>query len=285
VSDRAKTSRLWMAGAAALIGVGLLDGFMRSSRGSLAAVVFPAILLWLLTRRLTRPRLAFGAAVFGLFVVLYPVLTYQRAFRNLGFSAAQGVEFALRSAPQVDWVVPVAFKIGTRISGADGLWHVSSYMDRTAQLDLEKELPNRAHRLLSSQAMARFSTEQVWGVTAVGEGRPPGLLGALAIVGGSMEAIVPLLLLFAMTLWCAWWICASLQVAPVALAIFASMLLTYASEGGLGLQDPIGFAVSVGVVAMAHAWSRRAGMLFGWHRRDVWEAGSGGGGLVHGDIA
>jgi hypothetical protein len=269
VSDRKQTSRLWLLALASLLGVGLLDGFMRSSRGSILAVVFPAVLLWLLTKRLTRARLSFGAAAFCLFIVLYPVLTYQRAFRNMGLSISDGVQFAMRASPQAgDLIAPVAFKIGTRISGADGLWHVLAFMKRTAQQDAGVEGPNRVKRAMSSDAMARYSTEQVWGVTAVGEGRPPGLLGALAIVGGGLGPVVPLLALFLVTLWAAWWIAASLKVAPVALALFASMLLAYASEGGLGLQDPIGYALSIAAVSCVHAWTRHAGMLFAWHRND-----------------
>lgn len=255
LSDSKETARLWILALIALLAVGLLDGFLRSSRGSLATLMLPAILLWLLTHRFTRSRIAFGVGLFCLFVVLYPIFSYQRTFRMLGIGAAEGVVLALRAAPQGELLTPIAFKIGTRVSGAEGLLYVSSRLGGAAPGNRRQQPTARIGELLSARAMARYTTEQMWGVHDIRESRPPGILGALAIVGGSIGAVVPLFIVFLLGVWFLWWICVSLRIAPVALSLFASMLLTYVSEGVLGLQDPIGFIISIAIVSAAHHWA------------------------------
>ncbi len=258
VTDQRKLRGLWLVALLALVALALGDGITRASRGSLILMLLPLLLLWAVTGTFTRRRQLFGAVMLLVAIALYPILSYQRTFRALGWAGPiAGLRLAMSIGPTESWLRSVALRIGTRVSGADGLWHITASSRRTAREPAPEMLIARSRLALDQHAMARFNTERIVGIDDPREGRPPGLLGALALVSGSEGGIYALLVLYLVAVWAVWWLVASLSVAPPALAFLANVLLLYSSEGGLGLQDPIAIAVSLTILCAVHRWCTR----------------------------
>lgn len=260
VADQQRFRKLWLSALIAMVVLALADAIARASRGSLLMVLLPVLMLWLITDRFTRRRKMFGAGILVLVVLLYPVFGVQRAFRaQNSIGAIRAVQMALRSGPGEQWVEVVLFKVGTRISGAEGLWHVTRYFSEShASQPWQRELTHRFQLLLHQSSMATFHTHEVAGVIDPREGRSPGLLAALAEVMGSITGLFFALPVYLAIAWLIWNWASRLRIAPVALAFYANLLLFYTSEGGLGVQDPIAFFISIGVVALIQRLVERA---------------------------
>ena len=259
ICDQPKYRALWFTAISGMSALALADAITRASRGSLLLVLIPVLMLWIIYGSFTRGRKAFGALVMALVIALYPVFGLQRAFRNQNSAGAvKAVALALKSDRGDQWLKIVLLRIGTRLPGAEGLWHLTRYFrDHRSEEAFPNALGFRLQLAMHTTSMVRYQTQQVVGIDDPTEGRSPGVLAALANVSNGLAGIFVGFPVYIIMIWLAWNLTSRLRIAPVALAVLANFILFYSSEGGLGVQDPIAFIVSATVVTLVQIGVQR----------------------------
>lgn len=242
-SDRRRDAWIRRASMAGLMMFSFLDGVVRASRGSVLHFLLPVFFLWILSHRFTRYRAGLAALAFVSTVVLYPFFTDLRAdrIRDHELTTSQ-IANASTSMGEQRAIAGSLGSLITRISGLDGLAQIFRHKSDESG---EFAPPDSSLLLLfDNERMASKMTYEIVGIsTEFVEGRPPGLVGAF-ILGAGEIGMVPLVALYTLLTWAAWRVLARRALAPVFQALFAWVLLLYSSEGVLGVQDPISWAVA-----------------------------------------
>lgn len=202
--------------AMSIVGTGLIDALISTSRGSLPYLAAPILLLWVLTNRLSRQRKVALIAVALIAVVLFPILSASR-YRRITQSGGEK-----SGSPSVKEIVDSAFFIVTRPSGAEGVWYG---VDHRGEFT-----PSRVLTFLRPGAMTTYYTRNIVGVRQANDNRAPGIIGALMILGGAAGVVVMMIgLVF--TLQGLWAVFRRLQCWPVALALAAPAFAVFFSGG------------------------------------------------------
>ena len=129
-----------------------------------------------------------------------------------------------------------------RVNGAAGVWFTQRAAAQEGGLD--RLWPDRRVPLI------RYYTRDIYGVTAPGDFRQPGLVAAFLLAGGSYG--VWLWAVFVGAWAAAWWAAGWMRTAPVARALIALHLLMFANEGTLQWQDLFTAACCVVLVEGIH---------------------------------
>lgn len=96
--------------------------------------------------------------------------------------------------------------------------------------------------------MVTYMTYDVVGIPVdVVEGRSPGFLGGLYLVGGA-DGMVLMTMGYAIFLWCVWRRTSRHAYATPLLAFLASVILSYTEEGVYGLENPISTVLAIVIV-------------------------------------
>lgn len=216
---------------------GVVDAFATNSRGSVIAFMAPVLLLFLLTRRFTAPRRAFIAGAAIAVVVLFPIIS---AIRFHTGSATDG-----RSVPALHELVGSGTVVLARVQGAEGVWFGLPFGGTPLGL-------SRTVRFLRPPTMRNYYTYSVVGVTEPNTFEAPGLIGAFMIIGGAGGVIV-LMSGFVLLVDLGWTrIAKSFETWPVALALSASYLLGFVSEGTLLLGELVKLGLVIVTVELVY---------------------------------
>lgn len=264
--DRKQHRGAWFITLLLFIVLSLGDSAMRGSRSAVLLAILPALMLWILSGKLSRPRMAVVAASLVMTMVFYPVFSNIRTTRMAGgdVDATTVVEGLTKIGSSETWV-EIIDMVAMRVGGLDGLIHDIEHGPEGFD-------PSRLSWLLNNETMATYQTYDVVGVGRhLVDGRSPGLLGAFVLVAGPW-GIVPLVTLYMVLIWMAWTKTASLPIAPVALSYLMSRLIMYTSEGTFGIQSPIAWFVSIMVTSYVFSWllvptASPSGFRPGWHVR------------------
>ena len=250
LTDRRQTKRLWIASILVLVLSAALDAFVRGSRGSIALAFVPVIFLWLISGTYTKARQTLSVSVVLLTLALYPLFT---ALRLQRIATDKGAEFnaqvATEQATSSDGIALSLNQVAGRVVGIDSMMQVQRYVDAGSapQTSLTTISLGRVAWLANGGAMVMFMTHQVVGIADdIVEGRSPGVLGGLYLVGG-LDGMVLFTLLYVAGIWAAWRYVARLEYAPPLLAYLASAILSYTQEGVFGLENPISTALAMGL--------------------------------------
>jgi len=251
VSDRRETRKVWFATLAAMIVSAALDAYVRGSRGSIAIAFLPLIFIWLLSGKYSAGRKALTAVIVLVTVALFPLFTSVRQER---IASGQGLEYDAQAASaqssSSEGVALSLNEIAGRVVGIDSMIEVINHVHTPpgADQNLTTINPSRLLWLANGGQMVTYMTYTVVGISedAV-EGRSPGLLGGLYLVGG-LDGMILLTICYALFLWLAWKRTSRHPYATPLLAFLASVILSYTQEGVYGLENPISTVLAMVIV-------------------------------------
>ena len=263
LSDRSEDGRHRALPLAALVVLGLMDGALSTSRGSLLKLALPLLFLWLLTGRLTRRRFQFLALAVGLTILLHPVISALRSARM----NASGPWEAVASAVTAAWLEDPTGSLSTngqriveRVTGAEGVWF--SVSDMPVGIDLKRLAGH-----FTGDSLTVYYTKEVVGVTRAADFRSPGLVGFSMLIGGWQGAVIlPFLVVLGVR--AVWWPLGRLRSSPVALSLWTMAMFLVVMEGTFavsGVVFPLGAVAAVELVYRALV-----------PRRSITGAGEGG---------
>lgn len=252
VSDHVQTRRVWIATILTMVACALLDAYVRGSRGSVALAFLPLIFLWGLTGTYTAGRKSLTVGILLLTIALYPILTGLRGER---IANGQGVDFdkqvASQQASSAEGIAISLDQVAGRVVGVDSMMQIRHHM-RTLPGPEESVTtlnPSRMAWLANGGQMVIYMTYTVVGIPDdVVEGRSPGFLGGLFLVGGA-DGIVLLTILYVVLVACVWKLLSKHPYAAPLLAYVASVILGYTEEGVYGLENPLSAALAIAIVA------------------------------------
>lgn len=218
--------------ALSILMAGVIDAFATNSRGSVVAFMTPVFLLYIVTGRVTMPRRAFVVATAVAIVVLFPIISALR-FHTKSSTNAEG-----QTIPAIQELVGSGTVVLARVQGAEGVWFAVPFADT------EFSVSRTAH-FLHSTTLRDYYTYTVVGVTQPNTYEAPGLIGAFMIIGGNAGVVI-LMAGFVLLVERSWsFIARRFQTWPVGLALTASYLLGFISEGTLLVGDLVKLALVV----------------------------------------
>ena len=251
VTDNHRNRRLWMATVLTMVVCAVLDAYVRGSRGSIVLAFLPLIFLWCLTGTYTAGRKALTFAIILLTVVLYPLLTGLRGER---IATGQGIEFDSKSASQqassAEGIGISLDQVAGRIVGIDSMIEIRRHMQELAGPDsaVTTVQLSRLPWLANGGQMVTYMTHSVVGIPEeVVEGRSPGFLGGLYLVGGP-DWMVFFTILYVIVVAALWKGISKHPYASPLLAYLASVILSYTEEGVYGLENPISALLAIVLV-------------------------------------
>jgi len=199
ITDHKLTRKVWAASLLTMIASAILDAYVRGSRGSIVLAFLPLIFLWCLSGTYTAGRKALTLAVVLLTVVLFPLFTGLRGER---IASGQGIDYdqqtAAKQATSSEGIGLSLDQVAGRIVGIDSMIEIRHYMRTAPSPDVSVTTinPSRLAWLANGSAMVIFMTYSVVGIPEeIVEGRSPGFLGGLYLVGGT-DGMVILTVLF-----------------------------------------------------------------------------------------
>jgi len=211
----------------------------------------PLIFLWCLTGTYTAGRKALTFGVVLLTVALYPILTGLRGER---IASGQGMDFDQQAASQqassAEGIGISLDQVAGRIVGIDSMIEIRRHMRSLPGPDshLTTIDPSRMSWLANGGAMVVYMTHNVVGIAEdVVEGRSPGFLGGLYLVGGP-DGMVLLCVLYVIVVAATWKRLSKHAYAAPLLAYLASVILSYTEEGVYGLENPVSAALAIMIV-------------------------------------
>jgi hypothetical protein len=250
------TRRWTAAGLLLLLGLGLTDTLVRTSRGALLLIGIMLLLMFALaSQKLSRRTILVFVGLGALSIVLYPVITAYRYLNALtGGRATMGLlQDAVTSATQDgSWLSLAIFQVLQRFMGVDILLFIT---DPTTWIGLGNVAAARA----AWGSVADYLTHFVMGVpetTIFSEA--PSLVGWFLIVGG-LPGILLLFPTFLITIWSLWvrlWD-SNLLIKPVAQVQMLVLWLTLSSEGTLDSMTLHVSAIVASLIAVEF-WLRSA---------------------------
>ncbi len=248
VSDNHRNRRLWMATVFTMVVCAVLDAYVRGSRGSIVLAFLPLIFLWCLTGTYTAGRKALTFAIILLTVVLYPLLTGLRGER---IASGQGIDFDSKTASQqassAEGIGISLDQVAGRIVGIDSMIEIRRHMRELAgpESSITTFQPSRLPWLANGGQMVTYMTHTVVGIPEeVVEGRSPGFLGGLYLVGGP-DGMVIFTILYVTLVAVLWKRISKHSYAAPLLAYIASVILSYTEEGVYGLENPISALLAI----------------------------------------
>jgi hypothetical protein len=251
LTDTRQTQRLWMATLGIMVVAAVMDAYVRGSRGSIALAFVPVILLWLISGTYTAGRKTMTLVILLMTVAMYPVFTALRVQR---IAEEKGGEFDVRTASEQatssEGIGLALNQAAGRVVGIDSMMQVLRHTDRPPQAsdNLSTVSPSRMAWLASGGTMVLYMTHQVVGIPEeIVEGRSPGFLGGLYLVGGP-DGMVLLTILYTLGVWAAWRALSKHRFAAPLLAYLASIVLAYTQEGVYGLENPISATLAILIV-------------------------------------
>ena len=225
---------------------GLSDMLLRSSRGSLLLMFMRLLLLFVVTRSITRHRIRVFFVVLLLTMLLWPLITVYRYIR----------------AEQIDMTIGDALTESTRYIFSYGGISVSETLGETIKSFLfrfvgaESLLPivgsgiQPIGKNVFSMSVIKFVTVEVFGYSPdTPIGVAPSLLGWFYIVGGNTLVVLGMLC-FVVSSWVVWHVVSKskLRCIPIAQAMLLLWFFSVASVGSLDKQYVAGLAL-IGSIA------------------------------------
>jgi len=180
LADSLKSSRVSMIVLVLFLAAHLVGALASTSRGALFSAGLLILFLWLFTQRLSRSRVALMSGLAFTALVAIPVLSALRQI-NLTLGTRDEDAPVLTNAVSVLDFAQIStasmFSI-LRITGADGVWHTSEY--------LEARDPGLTERwsAIRDEGVPQFFTRDVVGLIAQGDYRAPGIVGIALLLGG-----------------------------------------------------------------------------------------------------
>jgi len=250
-TDHRETRRVWLFTLGALTLSAVLDAYVRGSRGSIVIAFLPLIFLWLLSGTYTAGRRALTGAIVFLTVALFPLFT---SVRNERIATGQGAEYDAQAATaqssSAEGMALSLNQIGGRVVGIDSMIEILRHMESPpgANQNLTTLNPSRMLWLASGGQMVTYMTYDVVGIPVdVVEGRSPGFLGGLYLVGGP-DGMVLMTMGYAIFLSFVWRRTSQHAYATPLLAFLASVILSYTEEGVYGLENPVSTVLAITIV-------------------------------------
>ncbi len=220
---------------AMLVGAGVIDLFVTTSRGGLVNYLLPAVALWFVTGQLTRRRLAGIAAAGAVTVILFPLATGRRIAALAAGGAYQGAQpggFRLSNAGT--YLAHFVLRVSGDQQILQTLGHTPSFFDPGRLLSF----------LAGSGGDGPYFTHAIVHVTTPGDFRAPGFIAAFMMVG-SLPVVCLLVGSYCATVGLVWTRLAHWTTGPAAMAVFAGWLVPFTADGGLNGTDVVALALSL----------------------------------------
>jgi hypothetical protein len=249
--------RHWTAaGLLLLVGLGLTDTLIRTSRGAvLVAGLMVVLIVALVSQKIDRRVIIGFAATFGVVLLLYPIIT---AYRHLNMLTGGGASLAMlldavgTTSGEGSWVGLTAFQMLQRFVGVDMLLFLTEPQTWPG-------FDGYSAAVARWGTLGKYITHEVMAVPeTLVHSEAPSLIGWFLMFGG-MAGVLLLFPLFLSLLWYAWlrlWQ-SNLLVKPVAQVQLLILWLTISSEGTLDGVALHVFAIIASLV-LAEMWLRSA---------------------------
>jgi hypothetical protein len=229
----------WMLASGSLLAQAVAYTVWSTSRGGFIRFLLPLLFMWLIAGRMNRGRIAAVALVIILTVVAFPLISYLRLMRmTADMRLSQAFQFAREldaTKSRRDSLKVALMIVATRTTGADAVLTAQRYLPHEFSVTRAIELVRMPVEEHYTRRMAMISNPN--------DHAAPGLVGTFMILGG-VPGVLILTVAFVTAVRTVWSLLARLRVAPVALAVFATALLAYTSDGGSSPQNLIAAILS-----------------------------------------
>lgn len=246
LSDRSRLRTLFRAALCVLLAHACADAVLRSSRGTLVTALVGLLFLLVLSRAMTRRRLAWIAAGLAVSLLLFPVLTNYRNARiadpsQIAAPLRAGFLRTYRSETASQTVTNTAYALFFRVTGMACL--VPAAANGRAPLGIE-----------SASQVTLYFNRAILGIPATWMNSvAPSLVGWFYIVAGNVGVCLGIAA-FIVLAHMIWQILGSARILsqPVAQSLFLMVLLLVSTDGVLesALWPILGSVISIAVAEL-----------------------------------